>query len=238
MQTPAQRHRLRALAARQAPASDPHGQPQGSAYELMQAQLHEHLRTLKGIKSVERKIEAKRAMLADYDAYLDGVLAADKGGPDVVLTTLLVWHLDVGAWSVALALAGYAIRHGLALPDQYQRDLPTLLLDEVSDAVIAGKLEGIPALAHLHTVERLTEGKDAPDQARAKLYKAAGWALMGKTRSRYTDPKDGLPLPDCQLALQHLTRALELDPNAGVKKDVERLQRRIEQLGGGSGAPT
>ena len=234
MQTPAQRHRLRALAARQAPASDPHGQPQGTAYELMQAQLHEHLRTLKAIKSVERKIEAKRAMLADYDAYIDGVLKADKGGPDVVLATLLVWNLDTGNWNRALALAGYAIRHGLALPDQYQRDLPTLLLDEVSDAVISGRLEGAQASQTLREVERLTEGKDAPDQARAKLHKAAGWALMGKTRSRDADPKDGLPLTDCQMAMQHLARALELDPGAGVKKDVERLQRRIEQLGGGS----
>jgi hypothetical protein len=229
MQTPAQRARLRALAARQAPARDPHGEPVGTAYELMQAQLHEHLRTLKGIQSVERKVEAKRAMLADYAPYLEGVLKADQGGQDVVLSTLLVWRLDCGDYAGGLALARYALGHGLPLPDQYQRDLPTLLLDEVSDAAINGKVTGADALKALGEVYLLTSGRDAPDQARAKLHKAIGWAEMGKTRSHDADPKD-MALDVCQRACTHLARALELDSNAGVKKDVERLQRRIETL--------
>ena len=97
-QTPAQRHRLTVLAAMAVAAGhqDPHGETTGTAYELMQAQLHEHMRTLKGIQSVERKIEAKRTMLADFDAYLAGVLQADAGGQDAVLATVLVWHLDAG----------------------------------------------------------------------------------------------------------------------------------------------
>ena len=66
-------------------AKDPHGEPTGTAYELMAAQLHAHMRTLHAIKSVERKIEAKRTMLGDFDAYLDGVLQADAGGQDVVV---------------------------------------------------------------------------------------------------------------------------------------------------------
>src|SRR3954452_22273977 len=99
-QTPAQPHRMTVLAAMAAAngVQDPHGEPTGSAYELTMAQLHAHMRTLKDIKSVERKIEAKRTMLADFDAYLNGVLLADAGGQDTVLTTVLVWHLDAGNW--------------------------------------------------------------------------------------------------------------------------------------------
>ena len=33
----------------------------------------------------------------------------------------------------------------------------------------------------------MTDGLDAHDQARAKLYKAAGWALLGKTSSSDVD---------------------------------------------------
>ncbi|MCL1961301.1 MAG: phage terminase small subunit [Desulfovibrionaceae bacterium] len=199
----------------------------GHEHELLLAQLYEHRKTLKDIQSVERKIEAKRAMLANYDAYLDGVLQADAGGDDVVLATVLVWHIDAGHWQRALQLAAYALKHGLRLPDQYQRDLPTLLLDEFSDAAIAGQLAGDDAAQALAAVLQLTEGRDAPDQARAKLHKAIGWAAMGKTRTRDVDIK-ALPLAACQAAMGHLSRAIELDAQAGVKKDVERLQRRIE----------
>jgi len=216
------------LALQQAAAApqDAHGAPQGSAYELMQAQLHEHLRTLKNIHSVEKKIEAKRAMLADFEPYLDGVLQANSGAQDVVLSTVLVWHIDVGNWARALQLARYALVHGLKLPDQYNRDLPTLLIDEYADAALAGKLTGEDALKHLSAVGELTQARDAPDQARAKLHKAVGWALLGKTAMADVDPKN-LPPGTCQAALTHLLRAIELWPQVGVKKDVERLQRRL-----------
>ena len=232
-QTPAQRHRLTVLAAAAAAAGaqDPHGQMQGSAYELMQAQMHEHMRTLKQIQSVERKIDAKRTMLADFDAYLNGVLQADAGVQDVVLTTLLVWHLDTGQWARGLELADYAMRHGLALPDQYQRDLPTLLLDEVSEAAIKGQLTGVDAAVHLARVDLLTQDCDAPDQARAKLHKAIGYALMGKTPTNEPDITT-LDESKARKAMDHLQRAHALFDKVGVKKDMERLERRLKAAPG------
>lgn len=230
--TPAQRHRARILAAQQAAAaaaSDPHGPMQGAEHELMQAQLHAHMRTLKGIQSVARKIDAKRTMLGDFDNYVDGVLEADAGAQDPVVTTLLVWQLDVGNWRQGLQLADYCLRHGLQLPDQYQRDLPTLLLDEVSEAAIAGQLTGADALAALAQVDLLTQDKDAPDQARAKLLKAIGWAAIGKTATHDVDTKQ-LPLDAVEIALPRLQRAIALHAQVGVKKDVERLERRLKEL--------
>ena len=168
-------------------------------------------------------------MLGDFDAYLNGVLEADAGGQDVVVGTLLVWHIDVGNFAQALALAEYALRHAVALPDQYQRTLPTLLLDEVSEAAIAGKLTGPDALAYLAKVDMLTHDHDAHDQARAKLHKAIGWACMGKTSTNDADPKD-LPPDVAGIALKHLRRAMELNDKVGVKKDIERLERAVDQL--------
>lgn len=230
--TPAQRHRARVMAAQAAMAAaaeSPHGEMQGGVYELMQAQLHEHLRTLKNIQSVQLKVQAKHTMLADYEPYLDGVLQADAGVPDIVLSTVLVWHIDVGNWNRALQIAEYAMRHSLPLPDKYQRDLPTLLMDEISEAAIAGRLAGPAALTTLAQVDMLTAEKDAPDQARAKLYKAIGWAAMGKTSTHDVDPKT-LQLDMVQIALPRLRRAIELHVQIGVKKDVERLERRLNEL--------
>ena len=230
--TPAQRHRARVLAALQAQAAaaaDPYGPMLGAEHELMLAQLHQHLRTLKSIQSVERKIEAKRTLVGDFDNYLAGVLQADAGAQDAVVTTVLVWHLDVGNWVQALQLADYALRHQLQLPDRYNRNLPTLLLDEVSEAALKGELTGHTALVTLAKVDQLTAELDAHDQARAKLHKAIGWACMGKTATQDVEVKE-LALDMATLAMQHLTRAMALNDKVGVKKDVERLERRLKDL--------
>lgn len=211
---------MRVLAAQAAATGeqDPHGEPTGTAYQLMQAQLHEHMRTLSAIQSVERKIDAKRTMLDDFDAYIVGVLEADAGGQDMVVSTVLIWCIDTGAWTRAMQLAEYAVRHDLKLPDRYQRNLATMLLDEVSEAALAGKLAGDEARLVLAQVDQLTSGHDAPDQARAKLHKAIGYAQR--------------EAGDLQGARDNFARALALHDKAGVKKDIERLDVLIKNSAG------
>ena len=234
--SPVQRHLARILAkqdAERAAAADPFGgTAQGTQHELMLAQLHAHRRLLKDIQSTEKKVEAKRKLLPEYMDYLDGVLEADAGVQDPVVTTLLVWMLDVGDWQPALDVAAYCVRHGLQLPDRFNRNLPTLLLDEISEAAIKGQLTGVNALAVLAKVDELTHGLDAHDQARAKLHKAIGWAAMGKTGTKdlSADEIKALELDKVHIAHQHLQRAMALNDKAGVKKDVERLERRLKEL--------
>lgn len=230
-QTPAQRHRMRSLAEQQAAqteATSDHGQTVGTAYELQLAQLHQHRLRLKDIQSVERKVEAKRALLPEYDAYVDGVLQARPGTQDEVITTLLVWHIDAGNYGRALDIAEYALAVGMTPPDKYERNLPTIVQDEVAEAIINGKLTGLEAKHAAAQAIALTEDADTPDQARAKLYKAAGWAILGKHGSHDVD-MNARTLKACREALPLLARALELDPRTGVKKDIERLERRLKK---------
>lgn len=218
--------------AARAAAADPFGGASGTQHELMLAQLHAHKRLLKDIQSTEKKVEAKRKLLPDYHEYLSGVMEADAGVQDPVVTTLLVWLMDVGDWVVAMGLADYCVRHDLKLPDQYNRNLATLLLDETSDAAIKGQLSGVGALSVLAQVDELTKDLDAHDQARAKLHKAIGWAAMGKTGAQdlNADEIKQLELDKVHIAHQHLQRAMALNDKAGVKKDVERLERRLKEL--------
>lgn len=232
--TPAQRHLARILAAQEAQRAaeqDPFGVATGSQHELMLAQLHAHMRQLKDIQSTEKKVEAKRGLLPEYLEYLDGVLEADAGVQDPVVVTLLVWLLDVGEWMQALDVAAYCLRHKLALPDRFNRNLPTLLLDETSDAAIKGQLAGVNALVVLAKVDELTQGHDTHDQARAKLHKAIGWAAMGKTHTQDLNAEQikALQLDRVRIALPHLQRAVELHAQVGVKKDVERLEARLKK---------
>jgi hypothetical protein len=227
--TPAQRHlqaKLAAMAAASAPAG---GQLQGTEYELMLAQLAEHRRSLKDIQSIERKIEAKRAFLPVYDVWVDATLANGNGAQDTVLTTVLVWSIDVGLYTRALQIAMYAVQHGLSMPDQYERNLGTALIDEFSTAALSLKMSREDAMAVLPTVLSLTQDIDAPDQARAKLHKAIGYALINKAGSKDVDLAE-IDQNSCRVAMDHLQRALELFEQVGVKKDIERLDRHLKKL--------
>jgi len=231
--TPARRHQMRIEAAQAARAAGP-GQPvEGDAHKLLLAQLIEHRRTLKNIQSTERRIEAKRTMVGDFDSYVTGALEAGQGGEDIILTTMLVWNMDVGNWDRALEIASYCMAHKLTLPDQYNRTLPVLLIDEPATAAAQGKLVGDQALRVLSQIDLLTADHDAPDQARAKLYKAIGYTLMGKTPTNEPDITT-LDESKAHMALKYLQRAFGLFDNVGVKKDMERLERRLKATDSGT----
>jgi nitrogen fixation-related uncharacterized protein len=229
--TPFQAAVLRKQAVAQAQAAATSGTATGSAYELLQAQLFQHTRDLKNIQSVERKIGFKAEVLPLYFPWIEGVLQADGGGEDMVFTTVFVWCIDVGQFDQAIAMADHILRHGLALPDRYQRSAAVTLMDEFADASLRPSTQGTdaaPSLAHLIAVRDLTDAHDAPDQARAKLYKAIGYAVA--QRKTANDNYETLDAITVDAALAALTRAAELHKDSGVKKDIERLERRKDAL--------
>jgi hypothetical protein len=132
---------------------------------------------------------------------------------------VLVWNIDVGDLPAALEIGRYAIAHNLVMPDQYKRDVPTVLAEEFADQSLKLIAAESPAdLEALISVAELTAGSDMPDEVRAKLNKAIGYAQrMGG---------------DLSAAKDSLTRALELHDKVGVKKDIERLETAIKNLAG------
>lgn len=199
----------------------------GTEHQLMLAQLYEHRKQLKDLKSVEKKIETKRSFVDDYDAYLDGVLSAGQGADDPIVTTLMVWNIDAGRYERALHLGQYVLGHRLKLPDQYNRDPATLLVDEFATAALGGAMPAERQVDLLSRVGVLTEGADMPDQASARLHKAIGYALIGKHGG--ADPDlDAVSDTAARMAEQVLARALALNAQVGVKKDLERLARRLK----------
>lgn len=186
-----------------------------NGYELMLAQLAEHRRQLKQIQSVERKIEHKRKLLPEYAPYIAGALEANRGGQDDVLVTLLVWHIDCGQLAAAVPLAAYCLAHGLVMPDHYERSLACIVAEEAAELALRQITAGqAPDVAALEAIHGMTADRDMPDEVRAKLAKAIGYALRDESPSA---------------ALQHLQRALTLNGKAGVKKDIERLEREVKK---------
>lgn len=224
--TLARRHFQRVTAAK-ASASAAEGQPiDANAYELMLAKLAEDRRRLKEVQSIERKIEIKRQILPDYAPWVQGALEAGRGGQDAVLMTVMVWRIDVGDFAGALDIAAYALRHGLVLPDQYQRDAATLIAEEIADQALASFAAGSGfAIDVLDRAEALTREHDMPDEVRAKLHKALGLAFMAAAGE---PPYHGAAFARAEAARSHLRRALQLHERVGVKKELERLERAIK----------
>lgn len=213
MTSPAQRHRERMLAQATADEAGDAGtvQATGSAYELMLAKLAEDKRALKAIQSIEKKIELKRQRLPEYSAWIEGRLMAENLAQDDVLATVMVWRIDTGDIEGALAIAEPMLANGLKLPEIYQRDLATLVVEEIADR--AGSVDGgNVTAADLLRVAALTDGCDMPDEVRSKLHKALGLSLREQSPAQ---------------ALDHLQRALQLNERAGVKQEIAKLEKQL-----------
>ncbi|SDG61289.1 Phage small terminase subunit [Onishia taeanensis] len=236
MQSPARKHFARVTAAKAAGDAGP-GRPQtGEQYEIHAAALWEARRTLKAIKSTEAKVAKKRELLPDFESYVTGVLEGGNGAQDDVLMTVMLWRLDVGDLAGGIAIAEYALRHGLDTPDRFERDTASLVVEQVAEEAMrlleAPYAEGAVGEAaaandaaemamHLARVEALTRDADMHDQIRAKLHKALGYAQ--RARGGHAEE-----------ALANLRRALELNDRVGVKKDIEKLERELKNAGQGT----
>lgn len=206
---------MRASAAALGIAEAPVDQAAHNQYELMLHKLAIDKRRLKDIQSIEGKADVKRQLLPEYAPWIDGVLEKETGQQDDILMTVLVWSIDVGDLPTALRLGRYAIANDLVMPDQFKRDVATVLAEEFADQslklIAAEQTADIEALLAIAT---LTADKDMPDEVRAKLHKAIGYAQRAANQ----------PEP----AKASLTRALELHAKSGVKKDIERLETLIK----------
>lgn len=208
MPSPAQAHRERHH-AQQAHTVAEATVATGSAYALMLAKLAEDKRVLKGIQSLEQKIVVKAQRLPEYAPWIEGVLDADHAMQDDVFGTVMVWRIDTGDIDGALVMAEHMLKHDLTLPEHYQRDLATLVVEEIADrALHAADVTAEQLLA----TGALTEGRDMPDEVRAKLHKATGFALRASAPAQ---------------ALEHLQRALQLNPRIGLKAEITRLQKQL-----------
>ncbi len=219
--SPARRHFLRKQAELQAKTVDTNNKPIGNAYELMKAALIEDRRRVHDIQSIERKIELKKELIPHYVDYIKGVIAADQGANDDVLTTLMLWCFDVGEMEEALTLAEYALKHKLEMPDQFKRSVPAIIAEESAASAMTQLAENAEnstidtVLANLLHALDITAETDMHDQIRAKLHKAIG---------HYAEAAG-----DQALALDHYERALALNENVGVKQNIRNVKSAIKK---------
>lgn len=220
--SPAKRHLQRVLAEQAAVAAAGTSLMAGTTiYQQMLLQLANDRARLRQLQSVEAKGKMKATLLPQYDAYVDGVLTANQGGNDDVVTTIMLWSIDAGEFGRALAIAEYVLAHGLDMPDQFSRTAGCVVAEEV--AVVALNAQKTGSEFDPDVLDRavtLTDGHDMPDQVRARLLlaRARGVLQMGTEQSP-------LPAESVDMAIADLVRAIQLHDSCGGKKDLEGAQR-------------
>ena len=210
------------------------GDPASAEYRALLAALHNDLRSLSDVQSVEARGPMKAGMAQTYAAWVDGALMAGAGGAakqDEIVVTQMIWAIDYRDFPRALDIAEHAIRYGLALPARYERTVGCLVAEDIA-TIALNEPAAVPREVLDRTAE-ITAAEDMPDQARAKLSKAIGRAYA--TAAAAFDPEADNAIAGGKAALltgalAALRRALELDRKVGVKKDIEQLERRLGEL--------
>ena len=230
MLTPAQRHFQKVMAERRGQA-DEESDIQRTAHEQILHRLRMDLSRLSGVQSEETKAEMKKSMLPEYEGWIEGTLDGDSGRQDEVITRLMVWAIDCRDYALAMRLGRYVVRHGLTLPDNFNRTAATFLTEEMSKPLLTLAAADADAdlsasTAVLDEVAEIVADSDMPDVVRAKLCKARALARRGATD--ITTKAEALAL---------FREALTRNPNAGVKKEIATLAREVKKLSadGGTG---
>lgn len=230
MLTPAQRHFQKVMAERRGQA-DEESDIQRTAHEQILHRLRMDLSRLSGVQSEETKAEMKKSMLPEYEGWIEGTLDGDSGRQDEVITRLMVWAIDCRDYVLVMKLGRYVVRHGLTLPDNFNRTAATFLTEEMSKPLLTLAAADADAdlssgIAVLDEVAEIVADSDMPDVVRAKLCKARALARRGATD--ITTKAEALAL---------FREALTRNPNAGVKKEIATLAREVKKLSadGGTG---
>lgn len=209
----AKKHKARVLAKSE--VAEPTSEGFGSGYEMLLLKLVEDRRTLHSLQSILSKIAKKAELLPHYDDWIDATLATGTGKPDSLLTTMMLWHIDVGNFQRGLDIAEYAIKHGLTMPDHHQRTLATVVAEEIADTAKRLMLaEEEFDVEQVLRASNMTADQEMPDQVRAKLAKVIG------ELTEESDPEGAL--------VQYKT-ALKHDAKSGVKGKISKLAKQLNQ---------
>ncbi|WP_226019849.1 phage terminase small subunit [Serratia symbiotica] len=230
MLTPAQRHFQKVMAERRGQA-DEESDIQRTAHEQILHRLRMDLSRLSGVQSEETKAEMKKSMLPEYEGWIEGTLDGDSGRQDEVITRLMVWAIDCRDYALVMRLGRYVVRHGLTLPDNFNRTAATFLTEEMSKPLLTLAAADADAdlsssISVLDEVAEIVADSDMPDVVRAKLCKARALSRRGATD--ITTKAEALAL---------FREALTRNHNAGVKKEIATLAREVKKLSadGGTG---
>jgi len=186
-------------------------------YKLMEDALLVDLERLSGFNSLEQRQLVKRdELLPKYLEYVGRYRESGLNFPNQVLMYVLVWLFDTAQFEQALELADFAMSQGQALPERFNRDVPTFIADEVitwAEAEYKARRSPEPYVSNL--LQRV-DGE---------------WQLFERIPTRYHKLL-GILAMDAKAwanAIQHLERAEALYEGIGVGTRLAGARKALEK---------
>ena len=192
--------------------------------KLMEAALEVDLQRIGEINSHELRRQLKREeLLPKYQEYVQQYRDSGLSFPNSVLMYVLIWLFDTAEFDKGLELADFAISQGQALPERFNRDIPTFVADEVIDWAEREYKAGRSPEPYLTNLLPRVDGE---------------WTLFERIPARYHKQVGILALDqrDFAKAITHFERAEALFESIGVGTRLEGARKALakEQAGNGT----
>ncbi len=231
MPSPAQSHYQKRMAERAAQSSN-NAPATNDTHSLLLIALGNDLNTLRNIRAMDGKIKAKADMIGRYAAWVRGAIDAGKDGnaiQDDIIGYVMIWALDLEQWDYALEIAMHMFKHDLSLPERFNNNVATLLVDEVADSQLKRQID-VPKPIIQKVVE-MTMDEDITDQANAKLHRVLGDKLADDYENYDEDnPPTGGRHGMLKTILKCYNNALKLNAKVGVKTEIKRFEKMLKDL--------
>lgn len=183
--------------------------------KLMEDALAGDLERISAINSREQRQMLKRdELLSKYLEYVQRYRESGLNFPNPVLAYVLVWLFDTEQFTQGLELADFAMSQGQALPERFDRDIPTFVADEVIDwaeAEFKARRSPEPYVSNL--LPRVDGEWQLFERIPARYHKLLGLIALNRQ--------------DWPVAIAHFERAEQLYESIGVGTRLNDCRRAL-----------
>lgn len=186
--------------------------------KLMEDALAVDLERISAINSHELRRQLKREeLLPKYQEYVQRYRDSGLSFPNSVLMYVLIWLFDTADFEKGLELADFAISQGQALPERFNRDIPTFVADEVIDWAEREYKAGRSPEPYLTNLLPRVDGE---------------WQLFERIPARYHRQLGILAIDrkDWVAAVSHLERAIALYPEIRQETRLEGARNALKKV--------
>ena len=192
--------------------------------KLMEDALAGDLERISAINSREQRQTLKREeLLPKYLEYVQRYRDSELNFQNSVLVYVLIWLFDTEQFTHGLELADFAMSQGQALPERFNRDIPTFVADEVIDwaeAEFKARRSPEPYVSNL--LPRVDGEWQLFERIPARYHKLLGLIALNRQ--------------DWPVAIAHFERAEALYESIGVGTRLNDCRRALAKVQAKEGA--
>jgi len=186
---------------------------------LMLAALEADMNRLKRIQShATRDVLKRDELLGRYTAYLEALIQQDRAPTPAIIFRNMIWAIDVGQVQWAKTLGLFAIKHGIASPEGFRRDIHNAFVGDMARLALTLQKTKPDAAPWIAEIQKAAQTWDLIDEIRADLLKAS--AVDAESQGQL------------QAALGLYQEAIRIYPRCRVTRLINRLEKQLQSTGG------